>query len=73
MQAVAVDHLGNLLGAHPSVLPREAVEYGFFNLHLFNILISPTKIRISERINIRSGIKFILMQQGCLFKASESI
>ena len=34
VQAVAVDHLRYLLGAHPSVLTGKAVEYGFFDFHM---------------------------------------
>ena len=38
VQAVAVDHLRYLLGAHPSALAGQAVEYGFFDFHLFFII-----------------------------------
>ena len=38
VQAVAVDHLRYLLGAHSSVLMCEAVEYGFFDFHLSFII-----------------------------------
>ena len=33
VEALSVDHLGNLLGAHSSVLTYEAVKYGFFYFH----------------------------------------
>ena len=33
VQPLAVYHIGNLLGTHPSVLFCKAVEYGFFYFH----------------------------------------
>jgi hypothetical protein len=34
VETLAVYHLGNLLGAHTSVLACEAVEYCFFDFHI---------------------------------------
>jgi hypothetical protein len=41
---VAVDHLGNLLGAHPSILMCKAIEYGFFYFHLLYSSQSNTRL-----------------------------
>jgi hypothetical protein len=44
VQSLAVNHLGNLLGAHSAVLACKAVEYCFFNFHLFVVYYKDTSL-----------------------------
>ena len=61
VQAVAVDHLRNLLRPQPSVLAGEAVEYGFFNFH-------NSKVTRFYRHSAKSGAKNeIIHRTWCIF------